>query len=217
MLDQLRALPAEKSIVVVPFANLSPAQENEYLSDGFTDALIGDLAAIRRLEVAPRSSALSYKNTDKDPPTIARELRVRYVLEGSVRKAGTSLRITAQLIDGQGATQVWSDQYAGKFEEVFDLRERVSREVVHALEIPLSVEEDRIIAARPFADPMAYDCYLRALHELANSQDGAVERATMLARRGLEIAGDNPLLLACLQRADAERSRRNGGIRLVSE
>ena len=212
MLDQSHAVPAGKTIVVLPFSNLSPAQENEYLSDGFSDALTADLSAVRQLSVVPHAAALSYKSTDKDLATIARELGVRYVVEGGVRRSGTSLRVTAQVFDGQNRSQLWSDQYAGKFEQVFDLRERVAREVVLALDVPLSADADRTFAARPIADPMAYDCYLRARHELAQARDGAPERATTFAKRGLEIVGsDNPLLLACLHQADAERARRNGG------
>src|SRR5262245_26915495 len=100
MPDQSFMASADRSIVVLPFANLSPAPENEYLSDGITEALIGDLAGVRRLAVVAPAAAMAYRGTDKDPRTIAGELRVRYVLEGSVRRAGTSLRVTARLIDG---------------------------------------------------------------------------------------------------------------------
>jgi len=207
MPDQHFVVSADKSIVVLPFANLSPAPEHEYLSDGITDALTGDLGRVGRIEVASRASAMTYKGTDKDPHTIARELKVRFVLEGSVRKSGTSLRITAQLVDGRADAKLWSDQYAGVSDQVLELTERVAREVIHALDVSLTTDEDRALSARPIADPMAYDCYLRALHELARPHPAAIERAETLVKRGLEIAIDNPLLMDCLDRVKAERRR----------
>ena len=102
------------------------------------------------------------KGTDKDIRTIGRELGVRFVLEGSVRKAGNSLRITAQLIDAETDEQLWAEKYSGTMDDVFELQERVSREIVKALGITLSSEEDRRLAHRSIENVHAFELYLQA-------------------------------------------------------
>jgi TolB-like protein len=137
-----------RGVVVLPFANHSPDADNEYFSDGLTEEIISDLASIKSLQVISRTSAMQLKGTSKDVRTIGRELGVRYVLEGSVRKAGNSLRITAQLIDAASDTHLWGDKYGGTLDDVFELQERVSREIVKALGVTLTNDEDRRLAHR---------------------------------------------------------------------
>jgi TolB-like protein len=117
----------QASIVVVPFENLSPDPDQEYFCDGMTEEIIADLSKVRALRVISRTSAMRLKGTDKTLETIARELKVRHVLEVSVRKAGNSLRITAQLIDATSDTHLWAEKYTGTLDDVFEMQEKVSR------------------------------------------------------------------------------------------
>jgi serine/threonine protein kinase/Flp pilus assembly protein TadD len=196
-----------KSIVVLPFTNLSPDAENEYFSDGLTEEVIGDLAKVAALSVISRTSAMQLKGTNKDVRTIGRELGVRYVLEGSVRKAGTSLRITAQLIDALTDEHLWAEKYNGTVEDVFDLQERVSREIVGALDVTLTSDEDRRLADRPIADVRAFGLYLQARQELRRY---ATEKASKLLEEAIEIEGETPPLRAL--RAWAKVSQVRAGL-----
>jgi eukaryotic-like serine/threonine-protein kinase len=202
----------DRSIVVLPFANLSADPDNEYFSDGLTDELIADLSRVKALKVISRTSAMRFKGSDKSAAQIAGELGVRYVLEGSVRKAVTNLRITARLVDAESDTQRWSDKYAGTLDDVFDVQERVSREIVRALDLALSADEDRQLARRPIADAAAYDCYLRARHELVNASGASIDRAHVALERGLEIVGDNALLRATLAYSRVFKLRTEGRV-----
>jgi len=193
------AAPSQREapfIAVLPFTNMSPDPENEYFSDGLTEEIIADLSKIRALRVISRTSIMRLKGTDKDLKTIGRELNARYLLEGSVRKAGTSLRITAQLIDAADDVHLWGEKYSGSLEDVFDIQERVSRAIVKALHVTLSPEEDRRVAERPIEDVRAYECYHRARQEIWRLSAQGLDRALELIRTGLEIAGENALLYA---------------------
>jgi eukaryotic-like serine/threonine-protein kinase len=201
----------ERSVVVIPFANLSADADNEYFSDGLTDELIADLSRIQALKVISRTSTMLLKGSDKSARRIAQEFRVRYVLEGSVRKSGSNLRITARLIDAASDTQLWADKFTGTLDDVFDLQERVSREIVRALDVKLSSDEDRTLARRSIAEGTAYDCFLRARYELAQANTASFDRATVLLNRGLEIAGDSARLRAMRAFVDVLRMRASGG------
>lgn len=124
-----------RSLVVLPFENASPDPDNAYFADGLTEELIADLSKVRELKVIARNSAMRLKGTTKDARTLGRELNVRYVLGGSVRKAGQSLRITAQLSDAADDSQVWAEKYSGTMDDVFELQERLSRQIVGALKL----------------------------------------------------------------------------------
>ena len=137
------------SIAVLPFGNLSPDPDNEFFADGLTEEVIADLSVIRALRVISRTSAMHFKGTNKDLRAIARELQVRYVLEGSVRRAGTSLRVTAQLIDAENDSHVWAEKYSGSIEDVFAIQEEISRKIANALQLRLTDAEARGIAKRP--------------------------------------------------------------------
>jgi serine/threonine protein kinase/Flp pilus assembly protein TadD len=191
----------EKSILVLPFVNMSPDPEQEYFSDGLTEEIIADLSHIQDLRVISRTSAMRLKNTDKDMKTISRELGVRYVLEGSVRKAANSLRITAQLIDAAADTHLWADKYSGTLNDVFDIQEKVSRSIADALRLNLSPEEDRHIAARPINDLVAYECYLRAKRQMVRWTVESTDNAIELLERALRTEGPNELIYATLGQA----------------
>ena len=193
--------PEKKSIVVLPFVNSSPDPDNEYFSDGLTEEIISDLSRLQALRVISRTSAMQLKGTDKDLKSIGRELGVRYVLEGSVRKAGDSLRITAQLVDAEDDVPLWGDKFAGTMDDVFGMQERVSREIADALVLTLTPEEEREMERRPVADVRELEFYLRGRHDLARVEDESLARAIRHFEEGLEVVGDSALLLAGLGQA----------------
>ena len=178
-------------IAVLPFINSSPDPGNDFFSDGLTEELITDLARIKALSVISRTSVMRLKGTDKDVRTIGRDLGVRYVLEGSVRRAGNSLRITAQLIDAQNDAQLWAEKYNGTMDDVFDVQERVSRAIVDALDLKLSSEEDRHLADRPIQDVRAFELFLQARQEIRRYN---LDRAVALIHQAVEIEGPAPAL-----------------------
>jgi TolB-like protein len=192
--------PDEKSIVVLPFENLSPDPDNAFFADGLTEELIAELSGMHQLRVISRTSAMLFKDTQKGVPAIARDLNVRYVLEGSVRRAGDGLRITAQLIDGISDSHLWAERYTGGLNDVFDLQEQLSRKIADALRVVLTPDEDRRIAYRRMEDFRAYDALLRARQEMLKLSAEGIERATMFVQQAKEIAGDNPLIYATLAR-----------------
>ena len=186
------------SIAVLPFSNLSSDPEQDYFSDGLTEEVTSDLSKVRALRVISSTSARRMKGTDKDLETIGRELKVRYLLEGSVRKAGSNLRITAQLIDVADDVHLWSEKYSGSLEDVFDIQERVSREIVEALQIELTPDDERRVSERPIQDVQAYEYYLRARNEMYRGDEESMRRAVELIQNALSIVGENALLYSAL-------------------
>jgi eukaryotic-like serine/threonine-protein kinase len=184
------------SIAVLPFANLSPDAEFEHFADGLTDEIITDLSMLRTLRVISRQSAMRLKGSDKDVRTIARELGTRFVLTGGIRRAGGNLRITAQLVDSTTDAQVWADKYAGTLDDVFDIQERLSRQIVEALRLRLTPDEERRLAERPIGDVRAYDYYLLARQQIWSFTGPSLERALQLIRQARDIVGEKELLVA---------------------
>ena len=169
----------DRSIVVLPFDNLSPDPNDAYLADGLTEELIADLSRVKALRVIARnSSAAAYQRT-KDLKEISRLLDVRYLLEGSVRRAGKQLRITAQLIDGTTDAHLWAEKYGGTIDEVFEMQERISRSIVEELRARLTPNEQSGRGA-PVTDPETYELYLRAKHMLGQSLLRIPEAAQLL-------------------------------------
>ena len=155
-------LPDKPSIAVLPFANLSGDPEQEYFADGMVEEIITALTRIRWLFVIARNSSFTYKGQAVDLKQVGRELGVRYVLEGSVRKASGRVRITAQLIDASNGTHLWADRFDGSLEDVFDLQDKVASSVAGVIEPALQAAETARSASRPTSDLTAYDLYLRA-------------------------------------------------------
>ncbi|HVL69777.1 MAG TPA: protein kinase [Vicinamibacterales bacterium] len=182
-----------RSIIVLPFANLSPDADNAFFSDGLTEELIADLAKVNALSVISRTSSMQLKGTAKDVRTIGRELGVQYVLEGSVRRAANSLRITAQLVDVATDAPLWSEKYTGTIDDVFEVQERVSKEIVAALGVRLTSGEQRRLSEREIADPRAFELYLLARHEIRRH---GVPRALSLIEDAIRIEGETPVLRA---------------------
>ncbi len=157
------ALPDKPSIAVLPFQNLSGDREQEYFADGMVEEIITALSRIRWLFVIARNSSFTYKGQAVDVKEVGRELGVRYILEGSVRKSGDRVRITAQLIDAQSGAHLWADRFDGSLEDIFDLQDKIATRVAGIIEPTLQAAEIRRSAARPTTDLTAYDLYLRAL------------------------------------------------------
>jgi serine/threonine protein kinase/Flp pilus assembly protein TadD len=192
------AAAPKKAIVVLPFANLSPDPDNAYFADGLMEEVIADLSRVRALTVISRTSSVKLKETGWDLRRIGRELNVRYALEGSVRRAGSTLRITAQLIDVETDAHLWGEKYSGTVDDVFDLQERLSRQIVEALQITLSPPEDREIAERPIADIRAFEYYQRARQEYYRYSAEGMVAARALAEHGLAVVGPHEALYGML-------------------
>jgi TolB-like protein len=156
-------LPDKPSIAVLPFVNMSGDPEQEYFADGMVEEIITALSRIRWLFVIARNSSFTYKGQAVDVKQVGRELGVRYVLEGSVRKAGGRVRITAQLIDAQSGAHLWADRFDGSLDEVFELQDRIAISVAGVIEPTLQAAEMRRSADLPTSDLTAYDLYLRGV------------------------------------------------------
>ena len=161
--DQVQAKmqDARPSIAVLPFADMSPQKDQEYFCEGIAEELINSLAKIHDLHVASRTSAFKYKESDLDIREIGRNLGVKTVLEGSVRKAGDRLRITAQLIDVTDGYHRWSERYDRDMQDVFAIQDEIAQSIVDALKVTLSQKEKQSIQGSSTTDVQAYDYYLR--------------------------------------------------------
>jgi adenylate cyclase len=176
--------PDKPSIAVLPFANMSGDPEQEYFADGMVEEIITALSRIRWLFVIARNSSFTYKGQAVDVKQVGRELGVRYVLEGSVRKAGTRVRITGQLIDATTGTHLWADRFDGSLEDVFELQDRVALSVAGVIEPALQAAETVRSAHRPTSDLTAYDLYLRA-HELGLSSGTQIPDALRMLEQAI--------------------------------
>jgi adenylate cyclase len=233
------ALPDKPSIAVLPFQNMSGDPEQEYFADGMVEEIITALSRIRWLFVIARNSTFTYKGQAIDVKRVGRELGVRYVLEGSVRKGAGRVRIAAQLIEAETGAHLWVDRFDGSLEDVFDLQDQVATSVAGVIEPALQAAETARSAHRPTKDLSAYDAYLRAfamffasrkqipqalvlLEEAigrdphfgpalawaaccymnlvsdgsAPDRDANRRKAIEFARRALEVAGNDPGVLA---------------------
>ncbi len=187
-----------RGIVVLPFVVIGPDPDDEYFGDGLTEEVIAHLSHIRALRVVPRTSAMRLKKVDRDLASIARDLGVRYVLEGSVRKSDRDLRVSVRLVDAGCDRLLWSETYEEEVAELFRIQERVAEAVAGALRIELSPAEERDLGRRRIEDPVAFESYLRARHEMWNFSREGLERARRHVLNALELVGDDELLLATL-------------------
>ena len=233
------ALPDKPSIAVLPFQNMSGDAAQEYFVDGMVEEIITALSRIRWLFVIARNSSFTYKGQVIEVKRVGRELGVRYLLEGSVRKSGDRVRITSQLVDAETGTQLWADRLDGSLESIFDLQDKVASSVAGVIEPALQAAETARLAGRPTHDLTAYDLYLRAYAMVLSSAMRVAEALSLLeqaierdprygpalgwaayccyrlllddrskdpeadrckgvafARRALEVAGDDPSVLA---------------------
>jgi pentatricopeptide repeat protein len=182
----LPPLPDKPSLAVLPFQNMSGDPEQEYFADGVVEEIITALSRIRWLFVIARNSSFTYKGQTIDVKQVGRELGVRYVLEGAVRKAGGRVRITAQLIDALNGTHLWADHFEGSLEDVFDLQDKVASSVAGVIEPALQVAEIRRSVKHPTNDLTAFDLYLRALPHLDTFEKSGFVRALDLLGQAIE-------------------------------
>jgi adenylate cyclase len=180
-------LPDKPSIAVLPFTNMSGDPEQEYFADGTVESLTTALARLRWLFVIARNSSFTYKGRSVDVRQVGRELGVRYVLEGSVRKAGERIRITAQLIEASTGHHIWADSFDGTMESVFELQDKLTERVVLAIEPTLrAVEIDRT-KGKPTDSLDAYDLYLRSLPPLAAQTEQSLKEAEAWLQKAIHI------------------------------
>jgi TolB-like protein/class 3 adenylate cyclase/Flp pilus assembly protein TadD len=173
-------LPDKPSIAVLPFQNMSGDPEQEYFADGMVEDIISALSRNSGLFVIARNSSFTYKGKAVDIKQVGRELGVRYVLEGSVRKAGGRVRITGQLIEAHAGTHLWADKFDSMLDDLFDLQDRVTSSVVSAIYPQLELAEIRRSQSKPTESMRAYDYYLRAIAELYKfTRDGNLEIARL--------------------------------------
>jgi adenylate cyclase len=175
------------SICVLPFANMSGDPEQEYFSDGITEDIITDLSKVSALHVVSRVTAFSFKGKPIDVAQIARQLKVTHVLEGSVRKSGNRVRITAQLIEGASDSHLWAERYDRDIDDIFALQDEISEAIVKALKLTLLPAEKKAIEQRSTTDPEAYKLYLMARQYNATGNTRHREITVRLCRRALEI------------------------------
>jgi adenylate cyclase len=170
------------AICVLPFVNMSGDQEQEYFSDGITEDIITDLSKVSALAVVSRNSAFMYKGKNVDVTKVARELRVGHVLEGSVRKAGGRVRITAQLVDGLSNDHVWAERYDRDLNDIFSLQDEISEAIVSALKFKLLPNEKKAIEQRGTDNVEAYNLYLMARQTYVTGYDSDPRRAEAIIR-----------------------------------
>jgi adenylate cyclase len=174
------------SVCVLPFINMSGEPEQEYFSDGITEDIITDLSKVSALSVVARNTAFTFKGQSIDVKEVAKTLGITYVLEGSVRKAGNRVRITAQMIDGAAGDHVWADRYDRDLDDIFAIQDEISKAIVEALKIKLLPEERKAIESRGTSSVEAYNTYLMARQQLVSGDFGdphLAETAVRLCRQ----------------------------------
>jgi TolB-like protein/class 3 adenylate cyclase/Tfp pilus assembly protein PilF len=181
------ALPDKPSIAVLPFQNMSGDVEQEYFADGIVEEIITALSRFRSLFVIARNSTFTYKGKPVDVRTVSQELGVRYVLEGSVRKAGNRVRITGQLIQADTGAHIWAERYDGDFTDIFELQDRVASDVVGAIAPRLEQAEIDRAKRKPTEHLGAYDCYLRGMASSYQLTADGVSEALQFFYRAIEL------------------------------
>ena len=180
--EPTRAPKRKVSVCVLPFINMSGEPEQEYFSDGITEDIITDLSKVSALSVVARNTAFTFKGQPVDVKEVARTLGVAHVLEGSVRKAGSRVRITAQLIDGAAGDHVWADRYDRELDDIFAIQDEISKAIVDALKIKLLPEEKKAIEQRGTSNAEAYNLYLMARQQWISGTTGNPRREEAIIR-----------------------------------
>src|SRR3954453_3081881 len=180
----------EISICVLPFQNMSGDPEQEYFSDGISEDITTDLSKVSALEIIARNTAFTFKGQSVNVCEVAKRLGVTHVLEGSVRKVGNKVRITAQLIEGRSGGHAWADRFDRDLTDIFEIQDEISKAIVKALKIKLLPEEKRAIEKRGTSDPEAYNLYLLARQYWVTGNHGDMrreERVMRICGRAVEL------------------------------
>jgi serine/threonine protein kinase/Tfp pilus assembly protein PilF len=190
-MDALGRVPSphrpEKSIAVLYFANLSGNQDDEYFRDGMTEDIITELTKIKELQLLPRSAVLAFRDKPLPAAQIGQQLTVAYVLDGSLRRAGNRLRITAQLAETRSGHSVWAERYDRQLEDVFAIQDEIAQNIARALRVVLSDTEKRAIEKVPTRDVQAYDYYLRGRQVFFQLRRQSLEYARQMFARAIVI------------------------------
>ena len=221
---QLKAKPKEraveggkKSIAVLYFENMSSEEENKYFCAGMTEDLIIDLSKIQKLRVVPRSDVLPFRSREVNCRQVGQTLGVQYILEGSVRKGGNKIRITAQLIDARSGFQVWAERYDRLVEDIFEIQMDVSEKIAQALRVSLSESEKQSLAKKPTDDLRAYDFYMRGSEFLLRKTSKNTYAAIQMFEHALSIDPEFSLAYVGLAEAYTYNYIFHGGERLWLE
>jgi adenylate cyclase len=215
------ALPDKPSIAVLPFQNMSGDAEQEYFADGMVEEIITGLSRIKWLFVVARNSSFIYKAKAVDIRQVGHELGVRYVLEGSVRKSGNRVRITAQLVEAETGTHLWADKFDGALEDVFNLQDQITERVVGVVEPSLKQSEIERSRRKPPENLEAYDLYLRAVPHMASVMPADAKIAMSLLEQALKLDPNYPAAHAfiawcheiCFMRGGFDEADKKAGLR----
>jgi TolB-like protein/class 3 adenylate cyclase/Flp pilus assembly protein TadD len=191
----VRPLSGKPSIAVLPFQNMSGDREQEYFADGIAEDVLTTLSKIQELMVIARNSSFAFKGQNRDIREIGQILGARYLLEGSVRKVGNRIRLTAQLIDSRDGGHLWADRFDGNLDDVFDLQDRITQEIVEALEVQLTVGERARVWRKRSGSPLAYEHVLKGRALYVNFARHTHSQAQSLFERALDI---NPAFMPAL-------------------
>ena len=175
------------ALAVLPFDNISPDAETDYFSDGLTEELIARLSLVSEIELVSRWASMQYKGKRQDIRAIGAELGARYIVGGSVRRFQDSVRITVQLVDVETNRQLWGNTYKGKFDDIFDIQEKVAQQIVEALKLKLSFSEQVSLTKRQTVNVQAYDLYLRGQDYLYRMTKRSVEYSIQLFEKAIEL------------------------------
>ena len=197
----VHAEEGRRTIAVLPFVNMSGDAENEYFSDGIAEEILNLLAKLPQLKVASRTSSFNLKGEKIDIPAVARQLGVGTVLEGSVRRAGEHVRITAQLIEADSDSHLWSETYDREMKDVFAIQDDIAQSIVKALQVTLTPRERRTIQSVATSDPEAYDYYLRGRNYMYSMARRDYEHAIRMFEQAIGV--DSKYALAYAGMADA--------------
>jgi len=190
--DQPLALPDKPSIAVLPFDNMSGDAEQDYFVDGVVEDILTTLSKVQNLFVIARNSSFTYKGRAMDVRQVGQELGVKYVVEGSVRKAGNRVRVTAQLVECANGGHLWADRFDGELDDVFDLQDRITQEIVTALEVTLTEGEHARIWRERSGSPAVYEAFQKAMSLYRNFSRQSHRQAIHELERALEINPDYP-------------------------
>jgi TolB-like protein len=186
-LTPVLALPDSPSIAVLPFRNLSGNVEQDYFADGIVEEIITALSRIRWLFVIAHNSSFTYKGRTVDEKQVGRELGVRYVVEGSVRRSESRIRITGQLVDASTGTHLWADRFEGRLDDIFDLQDQIATSIVGAIASQLERAEIERARRKPTGSLSAYDTYLRAMPHLHRGTREAIDEALPLFYEAIQL------------------------------